>query len=175
MIKNLTIEIAAFVLSFMIGVYLLIFAPARYLTWHALARSPEPAAEIIDTTVDTVTVRTTSDEKFLCNIYNEKECWIEVRYESLQGRPLWCFPEDYSTEHTVQIVKACSQSHNFGIIGTIYSLHDDGIIYVKHKGYISPEGYCFGTIFGLFFAILAFIGKRLFLAITSFFQGKPTR
>jgi hypothetical protein len=166
LIKLITrIEVIVFVLSFITAIYLLIFAPAKYFIWHALPMPPEPVTEIIYATVDTIIIRTISNKGLSCNIYVEKECWVEGHYAPPTGIPLWCFPDDDSTEHTIQIAKACNLSHNFGIVGTIYSLNSDGVVYVKHKGYISLAGYYFSAIIGLFCAFSTFLGKRLLLSI----------
>ncbi len=167
-IKNMKIELTTFIICFLLAIYILIFAPARYFTWHAITQSPEPIAEILYASVDTVSVRTISGKEFSCNIYDKENCWFEDYSELLKGRSLWCFPEVKPTEHTIQIARACSQSHNFGILGTIYALHEDGNIYVKHKGYISLDGYAFGALFGLLCASIIWVSKRLWLRINSY-------
>jgi hypothetical protein len=159
------IEVIVFILGFIGAIYMLVFAPAKYFIWHVLAKPPEPVSEIIDATIDTIIIRAISDRKYSCNVYAENTCWSEVDIEPEKGVSTWCFPNDDFTEHTVQILKACNLRHNFGVIGTVYSLNSDGAIYVKHKGYISIAGYYFGAIFGLLCSLITYFSRGLILQI----------
>jgi len=166
------IEIVAFILGLVAGIYVLIFFPAKYfITWHTLPTPPEPIAKIISANhMGDIIIRTTSDKKFICNSYHEERCWIEIDYEPLVFGKVLCFMEDCPDNQTMQIIKATGRLHNFGELSFIYSLHDDGIIYVKHTGLVYLPGYMIGAIIGGFCAFIAFIGKHLFLRVISLFQ-----
>lgn len=169
------IEIIAFILGFVAGIYMLIFFPARYLVaWHALPTAPETTVKIISVNMSDVIVQTISNKKFKCNLRNEKECWTEVDYEPLELGKTLCSMEDCSNDHTVQMIRATRLAHSFGEISNIYSLHDDGIIYVRQTGFVYLEGYMMGAILGGFCAFIAFIGKYLFLGVISLFQKSQT-
>lgn len=171
------IEIIAFVFGFLAGIYMLIFFPAKYfITWHALPAPPEPAVKILSTNhMGDIIVGTASNKKFICNLDNEEECWIAIDYDPWDmGRTL-CFMEDCPNKNTVQMTKATGQSHNFGELSFIYSLHDDGIVYVKQTGFVYLPGYMMGAILGGFCAFVAFVSKHLFWGIVSFFQKDPIK
>lgn len=166
---NNRIAIVAFIVGFVAGIYLLIFFPAKYfIAWHELPIPPEPVREIIsaDHTGDIV-IRTESDKEFTCNIYHEERCWTEIDYEPLVFGTILCFREDCPDSQTTQMVKATGQLHNFGELSFIYSLRDDGVIYVKHSGFVYLPGYLMGAILGGCCAFFAFVGKYLFLGIIS--------
>ncbi len=117
-----------------------------------------------------VIVRTTSNKKFICDLGNEKECWAEIDYEPFAFGKVLCFMEDCSDNHTLQIIKATGQSHNFGELSFVYFLNDSGTIYVKETGFVYPEGYMMGAILGGFCAFVAFVGKHLILGVIPMFK-----
>jgi hypothetical protein len=171
------IEIIAFTLGFVAGIYILIFFPAKYfITRHALPAPPEPVVKIISAThMGEIMVRTASNKNFICDLDNERECWTEIDYEPLVVGKVLCFMEDCSDKHTMQIIKATGRLHNFGELSFIYSLHDDGNIYVKQTGFVYLPGYMMGAILGGFSAFIAFVGKYLFLGIISLFRRDPIK
>lgn len=171
------IEITAFILGFVVGIYMLIFFPAKYfITWHALPAPPKPVGKIISANhMGDIIVRTASNKNFICDLDNEKECWTEIDYEPLVFGEVLCFMEDCPDDHTMQIIKATGRLHSFGELSFIYSLHDNGIIYVKQTGFVYLPGYMAGVILGGFCAFIAFVGKYLFLRIISFFQRNPIK
>jgi hypothetical protein len=166
------IEIIAFILGFVAGIYMLIFFPGKYfIARNALAIPPEPVEKIISANhLGEVIIETTSNKKFICDLKNEKECWTEIDYEPVVFGKTLCFMEDCSDNHTLQIMKTTAQIHSFGELSTIYSLKDDGIIYVKHTGFPYLPGYMMGVIIGVLCSFIAFIGKYLFLGVISLFQ-----
>jgi len=168
------IEVIAFTLGFVAGIYMLTFFPARYfIRWHALTGTPEPVVKIISSNhMGEVIVRTLSNKKLTCNIYNEKSCWTEIDYDPWDIGKTLCFMEDCPDKNTVQMTKATGQAHSFGELSTIYSLHDDGIIYVKQTGFVYLPGYMMGAILGGFCASIGLIGKYLFLSMISFFRNR---
>jgi hypothetical protein len=169
------IEITAFCLGFTAGVYMLVFFPAKYfITPHALPVPPEPIAEIISAShMGDVIIRTTTDEKFICDLDNEKECWAKVDYEPIVFGKIVCFKESCPDNHTVQIVKTTGQYHNFGELSFTYLLHEDGVIYVRQSGRLYLPGYLMGVIFGGICAAIAFVGRVLFLGLISLFRRYP--
>jgi hypothetical protein len=170
------IEIIAFVLGFVAGIYMLIFFPVKYFSWHALPAPPEPVVKIVSANhMGDIIIITASKKKFICNLDSEKECWTEIDYEPLTFGKVLCFMQDCPDNHTMQIIKATGQFHNFGEISFIYSLLDDGIIYVKQTGFIYLPGYMMGAIIGGVCALIAFIAKYLFLRISSFFRRDPIK
>lgn len=111
-----------------------------------------------------IIVKTTSDKKFICDLDHEWKCWTEIDYEPIVFGNVLCF-KDCPENHTIQIIKVIGLLHNFGGLSFMYSLHDDGNIYVKISGFVYPPGYMIGAIFGGFCAFIAFIGKGLFSGI----------
>jgi len=169
------IEVIAFILGFVAGIYMLIFFPAKYfITWHTLPVAPEPVVKIISANhMGDVIVKTASDKNFVCNSYNEDRCWTEIDYEPIVFGKVLCFLENCPDNHTVQMIKATGQLHNFGELSFIYALHDDGNIYLKHTGFVYLPGYMMGVILGGFCAFIVFIGRYVFLSIISFIPKTP--
>lgn len=162
------IEVLAFTMGFLTSVYMLIFFPARYfITWHALPASPVPIEKIISVHMSEVIIKTVSNEKFKCNLGNEKECWTVVQYEPLELGKSECFIVDCPNKKIIQMMRATSLAHSFGEVSNIYSLHNDGVIYVKQTGFVYIEGYIMGAILGGLCALITFIGKRLYQLFTS--------
>ena len=168
------IEVVAFILGCMIGIYMLVFAPYRYFfMWHALPLPPEHGEEILVANhMGDVVVRTISNKRFMCNIYDEKACWVELdtQYGLFEGSKTLCFKGNCPDERTVQMEKAGAALHGFGEPSTIYSLRANGAIYVKQTGIVYWPGYVAGIIIGGFCAFVVFVGKNLFLGIISFAQ-----
>jgi len=170
------VELIAFIIGFVAGLYMLIFFPAKYFfAWHALPVPPEPVAKIFSADhMGKIIVTTTSNKKFICNLGNEKECWTEIDYEPFAFGTIQCF-ENCRDNQVVQIIRATGQLHNFGELSFIYSLHDDGSVYVKQTGLVYLPGYIMGVIFGGFCALIAFIGKQLFMSIISLLRKKTIK
>jgi hypothetical protein len=166
------IELIAFILGLAIGIYMLMFFPARYFfTWHRLPITPERVTRIISAHLSDVIVQTTSNKKYSCNIFNEKECWTKVDYTPLQLGKTSCFMNDCPNTNVVQITRAIIQVHNFGEVSNIYALHNDGTIYVKQTGFVYLEGYVMGVLLGAFCASITFVCKYIFRSITSLFRA----
>jgi hypothetical protein len=163
------IEILAFIFGFIAGIYMLIFYPAKYfIKWHALPIPPEPAAKIISAShMGDIIITTTSNKKFICDLDHENECWTEINYEPLFFGKVICFIKDCPNDKTKQMVEAVGRLHSFGELSIVYSLHNDGSIYVKQTGMIYASGYLIGAILGGVCAVIAFIGKHLFFRINS--------
>lgn len=167
-----SIEIIVFILGFVVGIYMLIFFPAKYFfAWHALPTPPEPVVKIISANhMGDIIVTTTSNKKFICDLDNEKKCWTEIDYEPLVSGRVLCFIEDCPDSHTIQIIRATGQLHSFGELSFLYSLRDDGTIQVKQTGSVYLPGYMMGVLLGGLSAFIAFIGKYLFLGMMSLFK-----
>ena len=162
-------EFIAFILGFVAGIYLIIF-PARYFfAWHPLPVLPEPADKIISANLGVVIVGTISNNKFICNIIHEEECWTEVDYDPLELGKTLC-AGDCPNKHTVQVTETTALAHSFAAVTMTYSLNDDGIIYLKQKGIIYPHGYMIGVLVGGFCGFIAFLGKYLIFTILSAFK-----
>jgi hypothetical protein len=161
------IEIIAFILGVVAGIYILIFYPAKYfIKWHALPVPPQPVEKIITAShMGDIIITTTSNKKFICDLDHEKECWTEINYEPLVFGKVICFTTDCPDDDTKQMVEAVGQLHNFGELSILYSLHNDGSIYVKQTGIIYASGYLMGMVLGGVCAVVAFIGKYLFFGI----------
>jgi|GEM_PF-3822489 hypothetical protein len=165
------IEVIAFVLGFVAGIYFLIFFPAKYFSWHTLPAPPEPALKIISANhMGDIIVGTASNKKLICNLSHEKECWTEINYEPLIFGKALCFMQNCPDNHTIQIVKVTGQMHSFGELSFTYSLHDNGTIYVKQSGFIYLAGYIMGIFVGGVCSLIAFIVKSLWLGINSSLQ-----
>lgn len=163
------IEIIAFILGFVAGIYMLMFPARHFFTWHPLPTPPEPVDKIIMAHLGDVIVRTISNNKLLCNIDHEEECWTEVDYDPLDLGKILCVG-NCPNKHTMQMMEATVLVHSFVVVSTRYSLNDDGIIYIKQKGVIYPDGYMIGAIVGGFCAFIAFLGKDLIFTILDVFK-----
>jgi hypothetical protein len=156
------IEIIVFVLGFAAVIFGFFF-PARYLiAWHALPAPPEPAAKIVATNhMGDITIETFSNNKFLCNIGHEKECWtkLESNYKPLNLGKTLC-SQDCLDENTVQMMMSSYEFLFFARPSILYALHDDGDIYVKQTGIVFWPGYVIAVLFGGFCAFVAFLCKR---------------
>ena|SRR5215217_408931 len=162
-------EILAFIIGFVAGIYIFIF-PARYFfTWYSLPVSPEPVDKIIATNLGDVIVRTVSNKKFLCNIVHEEECWIEVDYQPLSMGKTLCEGNCPNT-YNLQIMESTVLAHSFVAVSTRYSLNNDGVIRIKQKVVVFPDGYMIGVILGLFCSGVAFAVKYLCFKILKLFQ-----
>lgn len=171
------IEIIAFILGFVVGIYLLIFFPAKYFfTWHALPVPPVPVVRIISANhMGEIIVKTASNKIFMCDLDNEKACWTEIDYEPLIFGNVLCFMENCPDNHIVQVIKATGRLHNFGELSFIYTLHDDGTIYVKQTGFVYLAGYMMGAILGGICASIVFIVNYLFIGMNSFLRSNSTK
>ena len=168
------LEVISFFLGFVVALYGLIFYPMKYLAWHRLPAPPERVIKIFGVDhLGKIIVTTDSNKKFVCDLENEKDCWTEVDYQPYALGTLQCY-KDCRDKHIVQIISATGQFHNFGALSHIYSLHDDGSIFVKETGAIYLPGYVLGGIAGGICALIAFIGKRLLMTIISLFEKGQT-
>jgi hypothetical protein len=165
LIKRL--EVIAFFCGFAVGIYILVFFPAKYFfAWHPLPSPPEPVLKIISANhMGDIIVTTASNKNFICDLDNEKECWTEIDYEPLVNGRVLCFMGDCPDSHTMQIMKVTGRLHNFGELSFLYSLGDDGIIHVRQMGSVYLPGYMMGALLGGLSAFIAFISKYLFSGI----------
>jgi hypothetical protein len=173
------IEVVAFILGGIVGIYMLVFAPYRYFfMWHALPLPPEAGEEMLMTNhMGDVVVRTITNKMFRCNIYDKEACWFEqvTQYPPFDGSETLCFEGNCPDEHTVQMRKVSAALHGFGEPSTIYSLRDNGMVFVKQTGVIYWPGYVVGAVLGGICAFIAFTGKNLLIGIISLFQRKTIK
>lgn len=164
------IEVIAFVTGFVVGTYMLVFYPAKYfLVWHALPSPPEPITKIFSVDhMGSILVDTVTNKKYECDLGNETVCWTEIDYEPIPFGTVLCF-ENCFDDNVRQIIKATGQYHNFGELSFTYALRDDGLIYVKHSGFLYLPGYMMGVFLGGICTVVVVLGKYLFLSIASLF------
>ena len=162
------VEIIVFAIGFVAGIYVFVFYPAKYfLVWHALPSPPEPVTKLYSVDhMSNILIDTVTDNKYECNLNNESDCWTEVNYEPIAFGTVLCFRNCHD-RNVKQVIKATGQNHSFGEVSFIYELRDDGVIYVRHMGFLYLPGYMLGTFIGALSAFIAYIFKRLLFRVTS--------
>lgn len=140
----------------------MLFFPLNYIfVWHALPATPEQIAKIVATNhMGDITIETNSQKKFQCNIYHKKECWTEhdTYYKPINLGKTLCLG-DCLDKHTLHMMRSSYEVLFFARPSILYSLHDDGIIYVKRSGIILWPGYVMGAVFGSFCAFVVFLSN----------------
>jgi hypothetical protein len=156
------IEIIAFIIGFGLWIYVLFF-PTRYiLGWYALPAVPESVAKIVATNhMGDITIETISQKKFLCNIYHEDSCWSErdTNFKPINLGKTLCLG-DCPDKHMIQIMRSRYEVFVFARISILYSLNEDGTVYVKRSGIVFWPGYIMGVVFGGLCTIVTFFVKR---------------
>ena len=148
----------------------------RYLTWQALPKPPEPIEKLFYIWGNQIVVTSTSGNRFSCNIYDVKECWVVDPYNREEWLPqcgedfLFLNHQVLSTKHTVQSAQSCGFLHNFAISVTAYSLNDDKLVYVKEISWVTLQGYNLGAAFSIIGAMIFYFVRIAVLDVIYMFQ-----
>jgi len=142
-------------------------AKGDFIQWRSLGKPSGQVVRIVGATVWSVTVGTTSNRNYSCEISSEGKCWYENNATiSIENKACGLSTElPRPLSNIVEIQKGCYINPG-GLTESTYALREDGNIYVWHGSRGLGEGawiiYLFSSIVGV---LIGFVGTFIFFFV----------
>jgi hypothetical protein len=172
-LKKLGIAIAiALGVGLLFSVLMIMHLNGNFAYWRSLGRPPEKITRIVGTTLDSVTVETTSKTLYALDTSTRNNQWQKVftiQVDESSNDPSCGTHSDLLTKNVVNIKVSCSLSPG-GAYFSIYALRKNGNIYLWHQ-YQGPGEFYWTTLFLfiIFFPMgfaVGFMGTWIYFAFT---------